>query len=29
MTIQELTNRMNAAEEKMNKCLATIERHKA
>lgn len=29
MTIQELTNRMNAAEEKMNKCLVTIERHKA
>ena len=29
MTIQELTNKMNAAEEKMNKCLATIERHKA
>lgn len=29
MTIAELTNRMNAAEEKMNKCLATIERHKA
>lgn len=29
MTVQELTNRMNAAEEKMNKCLTTIERHKA
>ena len=28
MTIQDLTNRMNAAEDKMNKCLATIERHK-
>lgn len=28
MTIAELTNKMNAAEEKMNKCLATIERHK-
>ena len=28
MTIQDLTTKMNAAEDKMNKCLATIERHK-
>ena len=29
MTVQELNNKVNAAEEKVNKCLATIERHKA